>query len=94
MRAHARYCRRMAKTTLRLPFSGGRLRAERERSGLLQEQLAQRCIDRGYAVSRARISSVERGEMPSAPLLKALADALGIKIDVLLDPEQDTAVDQ
>lgn len=94
MRAHARYCQRMAKTTLTLPFSGERLRAERERSGLLQEQLAQRCIDRGHVVSRARISSVERGEMPSAPLLKALADALGVKVDALLDPEQDAAAEQ
>jgi transcriptional regulator with XRE-family HTH domain len=76
----------MARTPLSLPFSGRLLRAERERAGLLQEQLAEKCTQGGYPVVRASISSLEIGRvMPSPPLLAALASALGVQVDALLD---------
>ena len=75
----------MAKTALQLPFSGERLRLMRERRGLLQEQLAQRCTDAGHVVSRARISKLETADgKPSPPLLAALAKALDCAIDDFL----------
>lgn len=75
----------MAKTPLQLPFSGVQLRLMRERRGLLQEQLALRCTAAGCQVSRGRISKLETGDMPSPPLLRALAAALDCTVDDLLE---------
>lgn len=79
----------MAKTPLQLPFSGAELRRRRELCGLLQEQLAARCTANGHPVSRARISKLETkpDDMPSPPLLGALAAALGCEVaDLLSEP--------
>lgn len=77
----------MARTSLALPFSPARLRELRERAGLLQQALADRTAEAGYPVSRGAISHFEIGTRPpSAPALKALAEALGASVDDLLDP--------
>lgn len=71
---------------LQLPFSGARLRELREREGLTGAGLARRCTENGHPVSSQHVSRVETGPwIPSAPLLKALADALGVELDDLLD---------
>ncbi|ONI77070.1 hypothetical protein ALI144C_33765 [Actinosynnema sp. ALI-1.44] len=66
----------MARTPLTLPFSGARLRTWRERAGLTQQQLADRC-----GLSRFQISRWETGEAkpePASlgPLVLGLAEAL------------------
>lgn len=82
----------MARTPLTLPFSPTRLRTLRERRGLLQEDLAQLTTSGGYAVSRSTISHLELGDRtPGAPVLKALADALGVVVDELLDDAERAA---
>lgn len=76
----------MARTPLTLPFSPSRLRTLRERRGLLQEDLAQLTVIGGYAVARSTISHLELGDrMPMPPVLKALANALNVGVDELLD---------
>lgn len=76
----------MARTPLTLPFSPNRLRTLRERRGLLQEDLAKLTVSVGYGVARSTISHLELGDrMPGPPVLKALADALEVGIDELLD---------
>jgi transcriptional regulator with XRE-family HTH domain len=72
--------------TLSLPFSPERLVKARERAGLTQGGLADRTTDTERVVSRTTITHLECGDRkPSAPVLKALADALGIAVDELLD---------
>jgi transcriptional regulator with XRE-family HTH domain len=66
----------MARTSLSLPFSGVRLRHWRERAGLTQQALADRC-----GLSRFQISRWETGDAkPEAgslnPLVKGLSEAL------------------
>jgi transcriptional regulator with XRE-family HTH domain len=78
----------MARSPLTLPFSGARLREWRERAGLTQRELADRC-----GLSRFRISRWETGENkpePAAlePLVRGLRKALkrpGFGLDDLLD---------
>ena len=80
----------MAKRELSLPFDGGLLRMHRERRGYLQSDLAKRCEELGYKVDRTRISQLENGVYkPLPPLLAALVNALDLKVDDLLSPEQD-----
>jgi transcriptional regulator with XRE-family HTH domain len=71
----------MARTSLRLPFSGARLREWRERAGLSQEALADKC-----GLTRFQISRWETGETKPAPwalkpLVAGLADALDRPIE-------------
>lgn len=76
----------MARTPLSLPFSPSRLRGLRERRGLLQEDLARLTTAAGHTVARSTISHLESGDRsPLPPVLKSLADALGVKVDDLLD---------
>lgn len=75
----------MARTPITLPFSPDRLREQRERAGLTQEDLANLTAERGQFVERSTISHIENGRRsPMARTLKALADALGITVDDLL----------
>jgi transcriptional regulator with XRE-family HTH domain len=75
----------MARQTLSLPFDAGTLRVARERAGLNIQGLADRCREVGYPVHASYLGKIERGlYRPSAPLLKALALALGVKVDDLL----------
>lgn len=62
---------------------GNRLKAERKRSGLTQEQLAER-----VGVSRAAVARYEAGEIePSLKTLVLLADTLRVSTDRLLGRE-------
>ena len=70
-------------------FSGPKLRDLRERAGLSRRTLAERCKDAGRSVSVQHVVRVEKGQSrPTAPLLKAFADALKVEIDALLDEDQ------
>jgi transcriptional regulator with XRE-family HTH domain len=76
----------MARQTLSLPFSGEAAREIRERSGYTLGTLAERCTELGYPVHRSYLGKIESGlNRPSPPLLKALAKALRVKVDALLD---------
>ena len=79
----------MARQTLSLPFNPGAMRTARERAGLNMQGLADRCLEiGGYSVHPSYLGKLERGlYRPSAPLLKALAAALGFEIDDLLGEE-------
>lgn len=71
---------------LQLPFSREKLRELREREGLTGAGLARRCTENGHRVSSQHVARVQAGPwMPSAPLLKALAIALDVTVDDLLD---------
>lgn len=87
----------MARQPLSLPFSGKRLRAWRERTGLTQQDLAVRC-----GLSRFQVSRWETGENKPEPaalgrLVRGLAEALGrpvgsdrvFGLDELLDVQTD-----
>lgn len=75
----------MTNPHLTLPFSREKLRELRERKGLGRTELINRCADLGRKVTTQHIGRIERGEcLPSAPLLKTLADALDAEIDDLL----------
>ncbi len=81
----------MAKQPLSLPFDGAKLREHRQRAGLLHVDLAELCKTVGHTVDRSRISQLENGVgKPSPPLLRALTEALGITVDDLLTPEEET----
>ena len=76
----------MARTTLALPFSGSALRLQRERAGLTQQALADKCKEVGHATSRGNVAKLETtANRPSPPLLKALTQALGCGVDDLLE---------
>lgn len=63
-------------------FDRGRLRAARRAANLDQQQLAERA-----GVSPSTLSAVERGvNRPDAPLLRRLAEALGVDVLKLLAP--------
>lgn len=58
----------------------------RERRGLTKAGLSRRCEEIGHPVTAAHLSRVENGpNVPTPPLLKALADALAVTVDDLLD---------
>lgn len=77
---------------LSLPYSREKLRDLRERKGLTRSALAKRCAENGHPVSVQHVARIEAGPwMPSAPLLKALADALAVEVDDLLDPKASAA---
>lgn len=76
----------MPRTPTILPFSGDRLREQRERQGLRQEDLARLTGQQGHLINRSTISHLEKGSRsPLARTMKVLADALGVEIDDLLD---------
>jgi transcriptional regulator with XRE-family HTH domain len=71
----------MPRTPLSLPFSGKRLREWRERAGLTQQTLADKC-----GVSRSQISRWETEETKPEPcslepLVRGLGEALGRSAD-------------
>lgn len=69
--------------TLPLAQLGGRLRAERERSGLSLRALAAR-LD----ISASALSQIETGRShPSVASLYAIASELGVALDSLFEPE-------
>lgn len=76
----------MARQTLSLPFDASAMRTARERAGLNLQGLADRCrVIGGYSVHISYLGKIERGlYRPSAPLLKAIAQALGIEVDDLI----------
>jgi len=75
----------MARTPITLPFDPRRLREQRERRGLTQENLSQRTADAGHRVDRSTIAHLENGRRsPLAATLKRLADALDLTVDDLL----------
>lgn len=78
----------MARTSLTLPFSGTRLREQRQRAGLSLVKLAAQCTALGADVKYAQLSKIERGQhKPRPALLTALARALtNGDVDQLLDP--------
>jgi transcriptional regulator with XRE-family HTH domain len=78
----------MARTTLALPFSGSALRLRRERAGLTQQALADKCAEIGHSTSRGNVAKLETtNNRPSPPLLVALTQALGCEVDDLLDEQ-------
>lgn len=75
-----------------LPFSGRLLRAQRQRQGMYQQDLANRCAALGRPIDRSQISRFERDERrPNPRDLKAIVEALGIDVDALLDENQAVA---
>lgn len=71
---------------LSLPFSGSKLRETRERAGLTRPVLAKKCEEAGCRVSPQHVGRLEDGPWrPRPPLLVALAKALKVQVDDLLD---------
>nr|WP_042194490.1 helix-turn-helix transcriptional regulator [Kibdelosporangium sp. MJ126-NF4]CEL21357.1 hypothetical protein [Kibdelosporangium sp. MJ126-NF4]CTQ96076.1 hypothetical protein [Kibdelosporangium sp. MJ126-NF4] len=66
----------MARTPLTLPFSGARLRAWRERAGLTQQQLADKCGLSRFQISRWETGDAKPEPASLAPLVRGLAAAL------------------
>lgn len=82
----------MGRRSIKLDFSGTRLRELRERRGLTQEVLAQRCTDAGRSVSHTTVGRWESGEnKPSAPMLPVLSSVLDVELDELLGTAQPAA---
>lgn len=82
----------MARSTLRLPFSGDRLREWRERAGLTQQDLADACGLSRFQISRWETGQAKPGPRHLNPLVCGLAQALravhgkhGFKLNDLLD---------
>lgn len=76
----------MPRSSLSLPFSGRRLREHRERLGLNQQGLADRCREKGHDITRAQVSRYETGDNnPTPEKLKGLVEVLGVEIDDLLE---------
>ena len=72
---------------LSLPFSGTKLQTTREKAGFSRPGLVRQLKNNGYSVTSQQLGRIEVGaSKPSAPLLKALADALDIDVDDLLEP--------
>ncbi len=78
---------------LGLPFDGTKLRDIRERAGLTRSDLATQCEANGRGVSSNHLYRLEtNNSKPTAPLLKVLADTLGVEIDALLTSQPNSAV--
>jgi len=67
----------MAKTPLSLPFSGPRLREWRERAGLTQQQLAEKCGLSRFQISRWELGTAKPLPSALAHLTHGLGTALG-----------------
>ncbi|WP_143231342.1 helix-turn-helix domain-containing protein [Actinosynnema sp. ALI-1.44] len=72
----------MARSTLRLPFSGNRLREWRERAGLTQRELAEACGLSRYQISRWETGDARPEPGSLRPLVQGLSDALGEPLDL------------
>ncbi len=71
-------------------FSGERLTRARLAAGLLQRELAERCIERGEKVDQTQISHWEAGRHAPLPSKqRALAEVLGCSVDDLHDRTQE-----
>jgi transcriptional regulator with XRE-family HTH domain len=66
----------MARTPLSLPFSGARLRQWRERAGLTQQGLADRCGLSRFQISRWETGDAKPEPWSLDPLVRGLAEAL------------------
>jgi transcriptional regulator with XRE-family HTH domain len=66
----------MAKTPMRLLFSGNRLREYRERAGLTQQELADRCGLSRFQISRWETGQARPEPAALAPLVHGLNNAL------------------
>ncbi|TCO62711.1 helix-turn-helix domain-containing protein [Actinocrispum wychmicini] len=66
----------MARTSLTLPFSGDRLRSCRERAGLTQQELAERCGLSRFQISRWETGEAKPGARSLRPLVRGLAEVL------------------
>jgi transcriptional regulator with XRE-family HTH domain len=70
------------------PINTKKMCISRVRAGLSQAELARRCTEMGYRVSQQQVNRIERGTSGTTPAtLKALAAALGLPVDDLLDTE-------
>jgi transcriptional regulator with XRE-family HTH domain len=66
---------------------GPQIRKLRYQQNLTQEQLAARCGIRGWDISRATLSKIEAQiRCVNDSELEVLADALGVKMDILFPP--------
>lgn len=71
---------------IKLPFSGAKLRAARERRGLQQRDLSVRTLQFGRGIGQDHISRYETGKVvPSVAAFAALVKALDCDPDDLLD---------
>jgi transcriptional regulator with XRE-family HTH domain len=72
----------MARQRLSLPFSARLLTETRELKGLLIQDLADQA-----GVDRSNLGKYESGQRtPTAPVLRKLAEVLGVEITALLEP--------
>lgn len=82
----------MANQPISLPFDRHKLRTWRERRGLNQSALADRCEALGHKVTRYQITKIETGRNgPRPAVLAILAKALDLEIDDLLSGEREVA---
>jgi transcriptional regulator with XRE-family HTH domain len=64
-----------------LTLNGGKIRARRKQVGMTQAALA-----KAVGISAAHMSDIEANKgLPSLPLIIRIAEALGVKVDDLLD---------
>ncbi|GAB3156551.1 hypothetical protein GCM10027258_63160 [Amycolatopsis stemonae] len=78
----------MARTILKLPTDGARIRELRELRGWHQGDVTERTARRGARIPRSRLSRIENGhERPTAPQLKALAQVFRVKVADLLQQQ-------
>jgi DNA-binding XRE family transcriptional regulator len=68
---------KMARNALALPFSGARLRETRERAGLIQQALADKCGLSRHQISRWETGQAKPGPGSLEPLVRGLAEASG-----------------
>lgn len=68
-----------------LPFNRTALAELRQRAGLTNAQLAERCTQLGHPVHHSTLGKIERGiQMPVVGLPPVLAKALDVELDDLL----------
>lgn len=71
---------------IKLPFSGAKLRAARERRGLQQGELAELTRQAGRLIDQGHISRYETGKrVPSVAVFRTLVEALHCDASDLLD---------
>nr|WP_042186422.1 helix-turn-helix transcriptional regulator [Kibdelosporangium sp. MJ126-NF4]CEL17267.1 hypothetical protein [Kibdelosporangium sp. MJ126-NF4]CTQ91503.1 hypothetical protein [Kibdelosporangium sp. MJ126-NF4] len=82
----------MARTSLSLPFNGTKLRHWRERAGLTQQALAEKCELSRYQISRWETGDAKPEPASLKPLVRGLAVVLPdpFSLDDLLDTRSGT----